>query len=556
MTVARLAARGPEADLDAEVLGLLRDRRGRGRGLPPSLRRRLERCFGADLAGVRLHADDIALTGRLGVLGLAHGDDVYVHPDLDPSNPAGFWVLAHEVAHTLQQRGSRDGRDRPAFGRADDPLESEATRAALAALAGRPFRVRPRCDCSEVQPFLPLLIVLVAAGIALWPKDLATDPGEAPVPHLYETGWGFVPFVGSLDQAINGKNWWNQAAGSVFFLLDVSMVAPIVRGALFSVKPGVQAALAAVSRGGGTAAQRAALTRLVAKEGAQFMSEEAATQLVREAGLGQTMLFVGAQSGKEGIHHSVVYALVDGKVYKLHGGILKLAAKVQGRSVEKVVGEAWLRRFNTMTVYREADLLAAGLTDEALTKVIGGWADRSSGLVEAIVNSPLCSARGCAFSQALLLEQLGLHSAPTSSRYLPLLLERSRMAGELGTHYIINPGSAVRGTLIQLGTGVGAGAGYGVARFAAGVGERSVIDLIRRHSGQASQGAPGVVLASLADDISLDTEDESLFLEDEFTVGIPMACTPDDPDGLGVAGLLGPTRTQSARFRRPGGLGH
>ena len=120
----------------------------------------------------------------------------------------------------------------------------------------------------------------------------------------------------------------------------------------------------------------------------------------------------------------------------MHGGISRFAYRVTEKKVGKTVNAAWLRRFNRFTVYAGKDLL----TDAALREQIEFMAKYSQGLGNRAINSVL--APGCAGTQALLLERLGLHTARGPSRYIPYLLDRSRVGGRLGAHYLVNPGRA------------------------------------------------------------------------------------------------------------------
>jgi hypothetical protein len=77
-----------------------------GEPLPDATRRALETRLQTDLAGVRLHVDDAAarMNAALRSRAFALGPDVYVPPaEFRPGTPAGQQLLAHEVAHTIQQ---------------------------------------------------------------------------------------------------------------------------------------------------------------------------------------------------------------------------------------------------------------------------------------------------------------------------------------------------------------------------------------------------------------------------------------------------------------------
>lgn len=111
----------------------VRGRLGAGRALEPGVRARMERGLGADLSGVRIH-DDAAGAGvarGLSSLAVTVGQDVsFADGAYRPGTPAGDVLLAHELVHTLQQRGSTDP------GHADGAaLEHQADAGAVAALA-------------------------------------------------------------------------------------------------------------------------------------------------------------------------------------------------------------------------------------------------------------------------------------------------------------------------------------------------------------------------------------------------------------------------------------
>ncbi|MBL8625092.1 MAG: DUF4157 domain-containing protein [Myxococcales bacterium] len=79
---------------------------GPGAPLPPPVRRRLERAFGAGLGAVRLHTDAVgrALARAHHADGFAAGNHVFLDAATSElSTERGYTLLAHEVAHALQQ---------------------------------------------------------------------------------------------------------------------------------------------------------------------------------------------------------------------------------------------------------------------------------------------------------------------------------------------------------------------------------------------------------------------------------------------------------------------
>jgi len=113
---------------------------GTGRPLDGGLRTELEGLLGHQLGDVRVHTGEAASRSARAVGALAYtiGDDVVLGSGLGPGDPAGRAVLAHELAHVVQQS--------PGGGPAASPrdAESEAQAAGRAVAAGRPFAPRLR----------------------------------------------------------------------------------------------------------------------------------------------------------------------------------------------------------------------------------------------------------------------------------------------------------------------------------------------------------------------------------------------------------------------------
>lgn len=79
---------------------------GRGQPLPEDLRPSLEQFFRADFSAVRVHTTLQART--IGAHAFTHGHDIYFAPGMyQPGTPPGRQLLAHELAHVVQQRSGR-----------------------------------------------------------------------------------------------------------------------------------------------------------------------------------------------------------------------------------------------------------------------------------------------------------------------------------------------------------------------------------------------------------------------------------------------------------------
>ena len=91
-----------------------------------------------DLSGVELHTEDES-AAAIDARAYAIGDSIHV--GVGELGADSEHLLAHEVAHTVQQRGAVVQRKAIAS-TPGDAHEVEADRAADAMVAGRPFTVR------------------------------------------------------------------------------------------------------------------------------------------------------------------------------------------------------------------------------------------------------------------------------------------------------------------------------------------------------------------------------------------------------------------------------
>ena len=86
---------------------------GSGSALDSSVRRQLEPGFGADFSGVGVHTDARAarLSEQLGARAFTVGQQVFFgRGQFQPHTDEGRHLLAHELTHTLQQRGGLRGK--------------------------------------------------------------------------------------------------------------------------------------------------------------------------------------------------------------------------------------------------------------------------------------------------------------------------------------------------------------------------------------------------------------------------------------------------------------
>lgn len=124
-----------------------------GQPLPGALRREFEPFFGHDLSRVRIHADAPARQAatQLAADAFAMGRDIGFAADrYRPDTVGGRRLLAHELAHVVQQGGAAPAAAQPT--RLPGQAEREAEAAALAFLSARPSpalsRFRPGLACA------------------------------------------------------------------------------------------------------------------------------------------------------------------------------------------------------------------------------------------------------------------------------------------------------------------------------------------------------------------------------------------------------------------------
>ncbi len=121
-----------------------------GAPLPAALKGKFEQSLGADLGDVRVHTGEgsSAAAQAVGARAYAVGQDIhFAEGQYDPSSRAGEELLAHEVAHTVQQGHGAPGvesmQTKLAVSTPGDGMEAEADHAASAMIDGHAARVSP-----------------------------------------------------------------------------------------------------------------------------------------------------------------------------------------------------------------------------------------------------------------------------------------------------------------------------------------------------------------------------------------------------------------------------
>lgn len=137
---------GPQADMlalqgdagnDAVTAAL---HGGNGRSLDSQTRAFMESRFGRSLNQVRVHTGETAVRANRALQSdaFAYGQNIWFNRGrYNPGTDAGRFLLAHELAHTLQQRGSAPTpQTSPAVGARRNPAESNAEAVAAAVMMG------------------------------------------------------------------------------------------------------------------------------------------------------------------------------------------------------------------------------------------------------------------------------------------------------------------------------------------------------------------------------------------------------------------------------------
>ena len=121
---------------DAESV---RDQLGQGRMLDSSTRGRMESAFGSDFSSVRVHDDGGAwgLSSQLNARAFTVGNNVaFGAGEYKPGTPVGDALIAHELAHVVQQGAATQSNAPMLKGDSDyDALEADADVSAVGAVA-------------------------------------------------------------------------------------------------------------------------------------------------------------------------------------------------------------------------------------------------------------------------------------------------------------------------------------------------------------------------------------------------------------------------------------
>src|SRR5829696_3181996 len=206
--IARRPVVGAEGgELDDDTASTLAGARGGGAPIDGKIQQRLSNAMGADVSGVRLHAGSQAteLNDRIQASAFTVGNDVFFRDGIpDTGTRVGMHLLAHEVAHTVQQGASLVSRRvvhrklipkalnafnaavaaNPSFatGRKDtDELAAEGDQADLSRVHGRMHTGQDSADSQKVADFVRA-VVLTEYSSRLRTLETALGKDGKPLP--------------------------------------------------------------------------------------------------------------------------------------------------------------------------------------------------------------------------------------------------------------------------------------------------------------------------------------------------------------------------------------
>lgn len=140
-----------------DVGSRIQARLGGGTPLSPHVQRQLQQGLNADMSGVRVHTDGEAdrLSRAIDATAFTTGQDMFFRSgSYAPDSPGGMHLLAHEAAHTVQQRSGPVAGTPTAGGVAvsspSDHFEQEAQQA-----AGHVMRQASTTDFSRIPAYSP-----------------------------------------------------------------------------------------------------------------------------------------------------------------------------------------------------------------------------------------------------------------------------------------------------------------------------------------------------------------------------------------------------------------
>ncbi|CAL2106823.1 hypothetical protein T190115A13A_20103 [Tenacibaculum sp. 190524A02b] len=85
-----------------------------GKQMNGNTKNEMESGFGADFSNVKIHTDTNAeqMSSNIGAQAFTHGNDIYFNKGkYEPNSKKGKHLLAHELTHTIQQKGMKKKKE-------------------------------------------------------------------------------------------------------------------------------------------------------------------------------------------------------------------------------------------------------------------------------------------------------------------------------------------------------------------------------------------------------------------------------------------------------------
>jgi hypothetical protein len=189
-----------------------------GAPLDASTQRTMGERFDHDFSGVRVHSDSRAADSARSFDSLAYSSGPHVvfgEGQYSPGTPGGDRLLAHELAHVVQQDGA-DSHSGERQSAGTPTLEHEADHAAESVASGGPATIGHRAAS-------PTVLRQAVPGPAQ-ANPAPAGPEAAPAPKKPEhQEWKDVGRRGNVDAELNRKSGWLKVKMRVKFVKDNSL---------------------------------------------------------------------------------------------------------------------------------------------------------------------------------------------------------------------------------------------------------------------------------------------------------------------------------------------
>lgn len=134
---------GTPQTASSKITQQLKNKSGRGKHLSKTTQTEMESSFGTDFSDVNIHTDQDAvhMNKELGAKAFTHGKDIYFNSGkYNPDTTEGKRLLAHELTHTIQQKGG------DTIQRSCTPVELTALHTEMHSYCDQPRRCNMQTD--------------------------------------------------------------------------------------------------------------------------------------------------------------------------------------------------------------------------------------------------------------------------------------------------------------------------------------------------------------------------------------------------------------------------